>query len=412
MRLAYFISEYPSRSHTFIRREIAELRGRGTDIEVFSIRRCKESELISELDRRAYEETRNLLPVKLGSLLAAHMSMLFSRPMRYSASLSLAARQRLPGIKSLVWSFFYFLEGVYLAHQLQSRDIRHLHIHFANAGAEVGKIAAYLLNISWSINLHGACDFEYPAGPLLGQKLVRTSFANCASWYGRAQALRTIPVQHWSKVFVSRCGIELGRMPDPGRIHSVPDGSPATVLSVGRLSPEKGQLGLLEAFSQARRQNPLLHLVIVGDGPERQMLEAHARASGMSGHCTFAGSVSEEQVFDYMVHADIFALASFMEGIPMVLMEAMALYLPVIAPRVAGIPELICDRHNGLLFDPGHWSQLADCIAQLSRSTDDRARLANAARRRVEEEFDIHKAVSPLFERFAELSQSRRNRSR
>ena len=237
----------------------------------------------------------------------------------------------------------------------------------------------------------------------MGSKVESALFTSCISYYGRSQVMRQVPPKHWDKVFVSRCGIELDNMNDLGHIHQRQSGEAIRILCVGRLSSEKGQLGVIEAFSLAYQTNKTMQLILVGDGPDQGLLKKYTKEKNIASAVTFVGAVSEEEVFKHMKDSDILVLPSFMEGIPMVLMEAMALHLPVIASRVAGIPELIFDKENGLLFDPGHWEQLADNILLLAAQDDLREQLAKQARTRVLEEFVIEKAITPLFERFSAL---------
>lgn len=403
MKLAYYISEYPSRSHTFIRREIAELRKRGLRIVVFSTRKCNENELISDQDRDAYQETWSVIPPKLVPFILAHAWAISTKPKFYFKTIIKSLKHRLPGVKNTIWALFYFAEAMYLAFEINRQNIRHIHVHFANSGAYVVKNAAYFLDLTWSMNLHGACDFEYPDGPLLGEKIESATFVNCASYYGRSQAMRTVSTENWEKIFVSRCGIEVAQMEDPGKIRDKAQDALVRVLSVGRLSSEKGQFGLLEAFSDALKRKSNMILILVGDGPDRRLLEEYTVFLDIKEKVEFVGNISETEVFDQMKNADICAIASYMEGIPIVLMEAMALHLPVIAPHIAGIPELVHDKVNGLLFTPGNWPQLADSIIELACDSVQRSAYATKARQHVCENFAIEKAVMLLFKRIQQL---------
>ena len=402
MEIGYLISQYPTRSHTFIRREIAEMRRRGGTIHVFALRRCRRDELLSDTDREAYEETWSILPAPFLGLIRVHLWGLFRRPVAYVRTLWRALGHRLPGARNLLWASFQFGEAIRLAHELKRRGLGHLHVHFANAGANVGMLAAGYLGISWSMNLHGACDIEYPAGPLLGAKLESVRFSNCSSHFIRAQALRTLGPEHWDKIFVSRCGIELDAMPEPAAREGAVGGL-LRVICVGRLSTEKGHAGLLQAFARALEQGVTAELVLVGDGPSRSMLERRLEELGIADHCHLRGSLAEQECLKEIAAADILALPSLMEGVPLVLMEAMVLEVPVIAPRIAGIPELVLDGQNGLLYDPADWNAMADAIVRLANDAGERLHLGSAGRAKVLQEFVIHRAVEPLWQRFQQL---------
>lgn len=407
MKLAYFCSEYPSRSHTFIRREINEIRRRGASIDVYALRRPKYENLISELDHQEFQQTISILPVKPWQLLFIHGQMFVQKPVRYLQTLKTALGHHLPGVKNTLWSLFQFAEGILLAHHLQQKPVQHLHIHFANAGANVGMIACTYLQLSWSMTLHGTSCFDYPWGPLLGSKLEKCTFANCISFFGLSQAFRTVGPQHWHKLFVSRCGIELDavNLAKSNQADYQKDHSVIRIISVGRLHVEKGYPVMISAFADALKVLPDMELVLLGDGPYRKELEAYVKEKGIADKVIFRGAVPEQTVLDEMVHADIFALSSFMEGIPMVLMEAMILEVPVIAPRLAGIPELVIDKENGLLFDPANSSQMAEHIIELAKDKNKRSLYGSAGKQKVLAEFTIEKGVEKLWQRFLELDK-------
>jgi colanic acid/amylovoran biosynthesis glycosyltransferase len=405
IKLAYFCSEYPSRSHTFIRREIHELRRRGASIDVYALRRPKQGNLISEIDLQEFQQTTSVLPVKFLQLILVHLKMFVRQPLKYLQTLKLAMGHRLPGKKNRLWSLFQFAEGILLAHHLQQKPVQHLHIHFGNVGATVGMIACNYLQLSWSMTLHGTSCFDYPWGALLGAKLERCTFANCISYFGLSQAYRTVGSDHWHKLFVSRCGIELDAVnlakSNQASIHK--DDSIIRLISVGRLHVEKGYPVMINAFASALKSVPNMELVLLGDGPYRKELEAYVKEKGVEQKVVFRGAVPEQTVLDEMVHADIFLLSSFMEGVPMVLMEAMILEVPVIAPRLAGIPELVTCHESGLLFDPAHWQQMAEQIVELARDKKKRASYGAAGREKVLTEFTIEKGVENLWQRFLTL---------
>lgn len=409
MKLAYFCSEYPSRSHTFIRREINELRRRGASIDVYALRRPKRENLISELDHQEFQQTVSIFPVKPWQLILVHGKMFFQKPLRYLHTLKTALGHHLPGAKNTLWSLFQFAEGILLAHHLQQKPVQHLHIHFANAGANVGMIACTYLQLGWSMTLHGTSCFDYPWGPLLGSKLEKCTFANCISYFGLSQAFRAVGPQHWHKLFVSRCGIELDavNLAKSNQANYQKHHSIIRIISVGRLHVEKGYPVLINAFADALKALPDMELVLLGDGPYRNELEAYVREKGIMEKVIFRGAVPEQTVLEEMVKADIFALSSFMEGIPIVLMEAMILEIPVIAPRLAGIPELVIDKENGLLFDPAHASQMAEHIIELAQNKEKRTRYGAAGKQKVLVEFTIEKGVENLWQRFLTLPNSK-----
>lgn len=404
MRIAYMTSEYPAPSHTFIRREVTELRRRGLDIHTFSVRSPDASILDDSEHFAAYCTTCYLQPVHIKRYLTEHLRGFWANPLRYCSALLLALRHRPPGLKSLALALAYFLEAIVFAQEMRRRGITHVHNHFANPSAIVSYIASHYLEIPFSLTLHGNSETDYPAGLLLGEKLRHASFVACASYYGRAQAYRTIPASHWPKLQIVRCGVDLARIPvvacRPGRDR------PVRFISVARLVQEKGHLGLIRAFAAARQgasQNS--ELVLVGDGPMRAVLEREVADLGLTGCVTLLGALPEEPTLHEIAKSDVLVLASLIEGLPVCLMEAMALGKPVIAPRVAGIPEMIQDGHNGLLFSPSDWNGLMHALRALVKNDKLCARLSSAGRDTIEEEFDIRLAVTPLVQKFAEAAK-------
>ncbi|MDR6788468.1 glycosyltransferase involved in cell wall biosynthesis [Sphingomonas sp. BE138] len=390
-RIAYVVSQYPASSHTFIRREVDSLRRHGVDLRTYSIRKPAPAELKAPEDRASFAETRFVLPLGMGALLAAHVGALATRPLAWAGLLRLALRHRAPGAKAMLWALFHFAEAVVLARMLRADGITHVHNHFANAGATVGMMAARFAGLPWSLTLHGISETDYPAGLTLGAKLEAAEFAACVSWFGRAQAMRVTAPAHWHKFTVVRCGLDLPALPAaPAR-----EGPRREIVCVARLSPEKGHLGLLEAIA------PLdATLTLVGDGPMLAEIEAAVAAAGLTARVRFAGRLDEAATLAAIARADLLVLPSFMEGLPIVLMEAMAIGVPVIGSRVAGVPELIEDGVEGLLFRPGDWADLRRAIARVLDEPGLGERLAAAARAKVHGEFDIRAAVRPLARRF------------
>jgi glycosyltransferase involved in cell wall biosynthesis len=207
--------------------------------------------------------------------------------------------------------------------------------------------------------------------------------------------MRLVAPDQWDKLKVVRCGLDLSKLPPRAE-----DRSGVRLICVGRLSAEKGQAGLLEAFAAALGDCPGLSMLFVGDGPERTRLEARAAELGLGDRVEFAGRCGEDETLRRIAGADVLVLSSFMEGLPIVLMEAMAVGTAVIASRVAGIPELVRDGESGLLFTPSNWPELATCIRRLAGDAGLRQALASNARAVVEQEFAIERSARQLLALF------------
>lgn len=403
-KIAYLTSQYPAPSHTFIRREIAQLRKVGLDITTYSIRNPV-SGLDSPPDIEAQQETFYVLGQGVGAYILAHGSALISSPIRYLKTLRKAVRHRVPGGKALLWSLFHFAESIALAARLKSDGVVHLHNHFANSAANVGMLAADFNQIGWSLTLHGISETDYPAGLLLGEKVAAAKFVACVSWFGRAQAMRISGPEHWDKFHTVRCGIDLNDLPaaKTAMLAAGASGAPKQIICVARLSSEKGLPGLLKAFASLRRKGHDIELSLLGDGPEQALIEGECKRSGIASFVKLLGRRSEADTLSAIADSDLLVLPSFMEGLPVVLMEAMALEVPVVASRIAGVPELIEHGVSGLLFHPADWEGLEQALSN-SLSNDAKTKaMALAAKQTIKREFDIEVAVSPLPKLFSDV---------
>lgn len=395
-RIGYLTSQYPAPSHTFIRREVTALRAIGAQITTYSIRRPAAGEVQTPQDAAALSETAFVLPFSV-ALVSAQISALFTRPLAYAATLRLAMRHRAPGARAALWALFHFLEAILLAAWLRRDNIQHLHNHFANSGATVGLLASRFAGIGWSLTLHGISETDYPAGLLLPEKVRHAEFVCCVSHFGKAQAMRITPPTQWDKFTIARCGIDLAALPAKPDKASVSGG---TIVCVGRLSPEKAQAGLLQVFGSLAARHPDWRLLLVGDGPDREALAATCTSLGLADRVTFAGRLGEQDTLAAIAGADMLVVPSFMEGLPVVLMEAMALGVPVVSSCVAGVPELVTDGVSGLLFPASDFCALEAAIERLITNPATGEAMTKAARQRILDEFTIEKAVRPLVRRF------------
>lgn len=406
MKIAYLVSKYPFPSFTFIHREIKELRDLNLDIYTFSIHRPSDSEIISEVNKEEMANTWYVLPTSPFNLLLNNLKMFLRRPQKYLKTLILTINHRQPGTKRLLWSFFYFLEAMLIAEKIEILKIHHLHNCFANTAANVGLAVSRYLGINWSFTLHGLGDFDDSTN--FYEKVAAASFVACATQYGLAQAMRMVDPSQWKKLCVIRCGVELDNILQYQQIREAKP-EKFKIISVGRFSPEKGYVGLIESFAIALEKGLDAELILIGNGPEEKNIKNIVNFKHLEKRVNFLGWKSEEEVFDQMLKSDFFVLSSFLEGLPVVLMEAMALKLPVIAPIINGIPELVTHRKTGLCFIAGNWLELSDRILELAQKPDLRIQLANIAYSKIIEEFDIKKNVQPLCTKFLSISNNINN---
>lgn len=403
MKLAYLISRYPLISHVFIQREVLALRRAGASIDTFTVRRAGPDHLLSADDCSEEARTHALVPPAPGKLARAHLLALATRPARYLATLALAIRLRGLGLRALLWQVFYFGEAVLMWHECRRRKIDHIHAHHANVASDVALLAARLggRRWSWSFTMHGSTEFFDVREHRLPQKVELAGFVICVSDHGRAQLMSLVDTSHWDKLHVVHCGVDLGAF-TPQRLPA--KAGPLEILTVGRTVPVKGQTLLVEALAKLGERGVDARLTIVGDGPGSGPLRGLSARLGVGERLRLAGAVGQEQIRSYYEEADVFALPSFAEGVPVVLMEALAMEVPVVASRITGIPELVDDGVSGLLFVPGRGGELVDALEQiLTASPERRAQMGRAGREKVRVEFDIDATALQLTDVFAEM---------
>ncbi|KJS28605.1 MAG: hypothetical protein VR64_23790 [Desulfatitalea sp. BRH_c12] len=392
-RLAYLCGEYPRATDTFIQREVASLRRAGLHVETISVRRPAAQEQGTQEQAEERHHTHYLLPCSPWRLIAAHWRLLIFSPGRYCRGARLALTVRSPGLRSLFYQCFYFAEAGLVASWMKRRGLTHVHNHAPDASGYVAMLAGAIGGLSYSMTLHGFGIFSEPRRWRLQEKIEHALFTICVSHHARSQAMLWSDRKYWERLHVVHCGID----PQAAQVrrHS---GRGRNLLFVGRFEHVKGLPVLLQAFADLAGRDRMLHLHMVGDGPQRIELETLARDKGLSGRVTFYGYRSQAQLQAHYAEADVFVLTSFAEGIPVVLMEAMACGVPVVAPRITGIPELIRDCVNGYLTTPGDVESLVKRIEALVQDADLRERFAVQGRRAVEKEFDLGMETARLSE--------------
>ena len=403
--IAYVTGEYPKVSHTFIQREIMALRDLGVEVLTCTVRRPAAKTVLGPEQQAEAAQTFAILATAKNPvhLFAAHARMLRRTPGRWVSALRLAWATRPPGLKALLWQLFYFLEAGILCDHLLARGVVHIHNHFGDASGSLTMIASEMSGIPFSITLHGPTIFFEMHWWRLDEKVARAAFVACISHFCRAQAMLFSDQIHWHKLRIVHCGVTPDRygtaLRRPFSGH---------VCFVGRLAAVKGVPLLLEAFAAARARHPTARLTIVGDGPARAALEAHAQTLGIATAVRFAGYLDETAVAALLDEADMLVLPSFAEGLPVVLMEALASRIPVIATQIAGVSELVENGINGFIVPPGDVDTLAVRLDQLLSDPVRCAAMGAAGRRKVEAEFDIRVEVAWLAQLFVGTGQGLR----
>jgi glycosyltransferase involved in cell wall biosynthesis len=309
-----------------------------------------------------------------------------------------------PGLRGRALGLAWFGESIALWRECRGRGIRHIHVHLGGTASSVALLTVRFANgsagrdgeWSWSMTVHGPDDFHEPQ---LAAKVREAGFVVCISDFARSQLMQLVEESHWTKLHVVHCGVDVDAF-SPRRSGRPTGGRPANILTVGRLARTKGQAVLLQAISELNRDGVPAQLTVVGDGPERSALEEVARGLELDGRVQWCGAVGHESIADYYGCADVFCLASFAEGVPVVLMEAMARELPVVATSIAGIPELVDDGVSGMLVRPGRPDQLAAALAKLIGDPGLGLRMGRAGREKVAAEYDTRRSGGELDQLF------------
>ncbi|MGA3070460.1 MAG: glycosyltransferase [Terracidiphilus sp.] len=398
-QLLYLLSRYPGISHTFFLNEIRELRKHGFAVEVASINQPDRSR--SSMPAAEIEEAEKTFYIKstgAGRAAAVAAKTLLLRPWVFARGLKAALNLGRWDASATLYAFFYFAEALILGDWMRSRGHRHLHIHFCGPVATVGMLASLAWGFSYSLTVHGPDEFYDVEKFYLRQKVVHAKFVLCISDFCRSQLMRVSAPEHWDKMRVVRMGVDpdvfLPMRPRPVAEH------PLEILCVGRLVPSKGQLILLRACAILLSKGYLHRVRLVGAGPDREHLQACAQQMGIE--AIFEGAKSHAEIRQLLGRADIFALASFAEGVPVALMEAMAMEVPCVSTGIAGIPELIRDGLDGLLVPASSAIALAAALERLAEEPLLRRSLGLAGRKRVHDFYNLTENVSLLASVFSE----------
>jgi glycosyltransferase involved in cell wall biosynthesis len=396
MRVAYLINQYPKVSHSFIRREILALERLGFDVVRIALRGW-DSEVIDAADQTERARTRYVLRDGALLLVLAVTRMLLARPVRLIPAIALAWRMSRHAERPLSVHLAYVMEACRIEHWLRAADVQHVHAHFGTNSAEVAMLVHTLGGPNWSFTVHGPEEFDKAPSIALAEKVRACSFVVAVSSYGRSQLYRLVGHQHWSKVQVVHCGIEPA-------FHAVP-ASPVPdaprLICVGRLSEQKGQLLLVEAARRLSLQAIDFELVLAGDGELRGEIEILITRYELTNRIRLTGWISSEQVRDEILAARALVLPSFAEGLPVVIMEAMALRRPVITTYIGGIPELVRPGEHGWLVPAGDVEALTEAMrACLNAPNEMLTRMGEAAHERVLTQHDLDAEAVKLAELF------------
>lgn len=393
-KLAYLVSQYPATSHTFILREVLGLIEHGFDIHPASINSdTRPINAVTADERAQREQTYYVKQHGLRGAVAGHAWAIIHHPKGYLRGLVASLRRCLIEPGRTPTHLFHFTEALMLGRWMAASGLNRLHVHFATAAASVASLVKASFPIHLSMTVHGPDEFNNVRTEHFAEKIARADQVICISHFARSQSMQHSAPAHWHKFSVVRLGV------DPMQFSpaAAPQTGPAfSLLCVGRLTPAKGQHLILDALATLRERGLSASLTLVGEGPDRASLEQHCLRLGLSDQVRFTGALNQDEVRPLYHSHHAFILPSFAEGIPVVLMEAMASGLPCITTRIAGIPELIEHEHSGLLSFASDVTSLCDNIQRLAQDDALRLSLCENGREKVCADFNLNSNIRKL----------------
>ncbi len=395
MRIAYFTSAYPRATDTFIQREVQHLRLKGHDVFTYALRKPGLNHNVSELVKSESDKTHYLLPANFLILVALNCKWLLSKPQKYFNALKLALKTSRAGVKGRLFQLFYFQEALLLAQELLNNKISHLHNHFGDSSGTVSMLAGKLSDIPYSVTIHGPHIFFEPLDWALREKVQHSAFIVCISHYCKSQVMLFSDQADWHKLKIVHCGVDISEYVFAPK-SNVGQDQAVKMLYVGRLAGEKGVPVLLQSLVKLKNQGLQFHLTLYGDGADRKLLEQLVSSHGLNKYVTFAGFADQQTIRHALTNSDLFILPSFAEGVPVSLMESMAIGVPVIATYVGGVVELITPEHSGLVVSPSDIDGLSAAIKKYINDSEFRVKVSQNARQKIEHDFNLQIELTKL----------------
>ena len=358
MKIAYLVNCYPAVSHSFIRREIAAVEQAGGIILRFSIRPANVAALPDARDRLESDKTTVILSQHWLRLIFVMLAKMMRSPARFYQAVLIAFTHSSFRLSDVVRRVAYLAEACWLTAQLIENRIVHLHAHFGTNSAMVAQLSRKLGGPPYSFTVHGPDEFDKPVEINLQGKVADSAFCVAISSFGRGQLMRWSNLADWNKIEVVKCGVDDNFFREQ-QLTSITGAH--GFCAVARLSGQKGIPLLIEAASRLKSEGHVFTIELIGDGEMRQQIEEMVRQHGLKDTVIVAGWASSEEVVQHLLNAKAMVLPSFAEGLPVVIMETMALGRPVIATAIAGTPELV-NNDCGWLIPSGSVDALVEAM--------------------------------------------------
>jgi colanic acid/amylovoran biosynthesis glycosyltransferase len=396
-KVAYVLGRFPALHMTFVDREIQEAKRRGVNLVLVAIRPANRRETSIGI-RRTVEGTKYILPVHWGKFIHANLYFILTDFLVYFSTFCYVLTRHHHSIAARIKTLFHFTEGVLASALLRSEQVDHIHAHFADGTTIVSMVASRLLRVPYSVTAHAYDIYVQPV--MLREKVTNAKFVTTCTAYNKT-FLENVTGCHVNLIYH---GLDTAAF-RPNLYLSRKNLCPL-LLSVGSLKEKKGFAYLIKACLLLKNQGYNLRCEIIGNGPEQKKLEQLIVDLGLQNSVVLCGALLNREVMakytraTILVQASVLAEDSDRDGIPNVILEAMASGVPVVATKVSGIPEVIERGVTGLLVEPRDERDLADAIARLLDDSKLCDSLARKGRQLIEEKFDIRTNIERLIELF------------
>lgn len=401
-KITYVLHHFPGITDTFIKREIRSLQKFGLKVDVISVWRPHElqtgfdvvsrwaTETTPDIMSDWSKETNFILPTPIPRILLVLFTSAVRHPIKFFVTLHLACSTARPGVRGFLYQLIYFVQAVLVADVLRQKSTDHVHNHIGDVGGTVTMLAANLAGIGYSITFHGWPVFFDAKYSRIKEKVLRAQFTRSISYFCRSQLMMFSECEDPTSFKVVRCGLDIGRYS-----YRAPSEQVKRLFCSGRLAPEKGHIFLLKALRLLLDKGHELDLRLAGNGPSKERLEGLVGQLDLDRNVHFLGFLNEDQIMSELQISDLFVLPSFVEGVPVSVMEAMAVGVPVIATNVGGTSELV-GSETGILVRPADPKALAEAIGRMIDDYEFRKRVSALGRQKVEAEFDVDKECKKL----------------
>ena len=401
LRIGYLMNSYPMTSTTFIRREIESLEALGLQIRRYAVRHWGEK-LVDPLDVAEQERTHYLLTGNARALVLSFFVVFLTNPLGLLRGLALWLRVCRNSGALTIRHFAYLLQATYFYRRSRQDGLQHVHVHFSTNATTVAMLARRMGGVSYSFTAHGPDEFVDPTVSSLSLKVENAAFVAAISHYCKVLLVRFSSFAHWDKIVIVHCGLDVGDF----RADFAFDEGNRSLVCVGRICPQKAQLLIPPALALLKSDFPDVKVHFVGDGESRPALEAAIERHGTQDMVALHGWMVNSEVRELLAESRALLLPSFAEGLPVVIMESLALGRPVISSYIAGIPELV-DGSCGWLVPAGSIEGIASAIrAALTTSPEKLAEMGREGRRRIEAEHNLSTIAPKLCSAFAAAASS------